>query len=240
MAGNMADEPVERAPEQAGEEETDDGDKLSTAMSSFDLLADEAAGSGLVAALVWVFALDWISGYDTSVFMDPFTTPNEYGKKAHCAFVVFIALTVGMGGFGVLVLTFYYNVMKLASFSVQKTGNLTKGGVRAAAETVVSLDKMTYIGRFLGVAFAFPCFMLSALIYLWYKVKHNSSMTEDAAKNQAIAVTVIITVFLAASFGCFIWIAVKYKGFKERVTGQAEAFAEQDAGKAWYHHAFKE
>lgn len=229
--------------EPTGEEPREEPvDQLSTALDSFDLLADEAAGSGLVAALVWVFALDWISGYETDVFNDVWQNatadPQTYQRKVHAAFAVFIALTVGAGGFGVMALTFYYNVMKLVNFQAQKTGLLTRVKTQAAAQMIVSLDKVTYVGRFLGVVVAFPAFMISAMIYFWAKVKHNSGLGEDGAKDQAIAVTVIISVFLAGAMVGFFWVAFKYKKFKETVTGQQDAFAEEE-GKEWHRHAFK-
>eukprot|EP00756_Hemistasia_phaeocysticola_P028988 Hpha_TRINITY_DN16204_c1_g1::TRINITY_DN16204_c1_g1_i1::g.15180::m.15180 len=232
----MASEPVEERGAPTTEEPTD---QLSTALGSFDLLADEAAGSGLVAALVWVFALDWINGYETDVFNDVWQNatadPQTYQRKVHGCFAIFIAITVGAGGFGVMALTFYYNVMKLVNFQVQKTGVVTRAKTEAAAQMIVSLDLITYIGRFFGVVLAFPAFMVSAMVYFWAKVKHNTGLGEDASEDQAIAVTVIIAVPLAAAGVAFIWMMLKYKKFKETVTGQADAFGAAD----WHKTAFR-
>lgn len=226
------------APDRERPEGPEPTEQLSTSLGAFDLLADEAAGSGLVAALVWVFALDWISGYETDVFNNPFenNTDDQYQKKMHGAFVGFIAITAGAGCFGVMLLTFYYNVVKLVGFQSQKTGELTREKTRAAAEMVVSLDGVTYFGRVLGVAVAFPTFMIAAVIYLWSKVRNLEALGEDTAKDQAIVVTVIISLFTAAGCAAFLWVTMKYIKFKEAVTGTS--FESEKDGEQWYNRAF--
>eukprot|EP00756_Hemistasia_phaeocysticola_P020597 Hpha_TRINITY_DN15726_c1_g3::TRINITY_DN15726_c1_g3_i1::g.40243::m.40243 len=204
-------------------------DHLQTAIDAIDKLADESSGVALIASLVWVFALDWANGYETDAFQNGHT--NEYETTLHGAFVVFIGICVGAGGFGVILLSLYYNVMKLISFQATKTGELTHQKVMEAYGMVDTCDVVTQVGRVFSVAIAFPAFMVAATIYFWAKNRHNMGMSWNGAKEQGIFVVSLITLFLIGSLGASAGILHRYGKFKKRASG--------DMPEGWWANWFK-
>lgn len=245
-AGAMA-ENTEPAPKDTGAAEEPD---LAMSIDSYSTLADEASGSALLAGLVWVFALDWVSGYDPEVFKkrswmeggatadDPlsYDCPQDdrcYDKSLHGAFVTFIAIAVGAGGFGVIVLSIYFNMMKLIAFQTNKKGALNKHSVRQAAEAVVGMDPYAYMGRALGIWVAFPAFLVSGVCYFWARVRYNMFVTDEAAYDQAVAGVVLMSFFMFAAFGGGLMLMLKYAAFKSAIYG-SDATANE-----WYKSAFE-
>eukprot|EP01062_Namystynia_karyoxenos_P059303 TRINITY_DN50755_c0_g1_i1.p1 TRINITY_DN50755_c0_g1~~TRINITY_DN50755_c0_g1_i1.p1 ORF type:complete len:254 (+),score=90.29 TRINITY_DN50755_c0_g1_i1:79-762(+) len=214
-------------PEPAAETE-DVMEQCGRCLDSWDKLADEAAGSAVVAALVWVFALSWVLDYDPSTFVHP-----EDGAKdsMHSAFIIILSITIGCGGLGVMILSVYFNAIKLMLFQLQKRGKYTVDQVRHMCQFAVSLDFWTFPARFLGLMAAFPLFMVCATILLWAKVNH--APLDFGGKG--IAVTCVVLSSVLTAFGCVgvLVISCKYNNFRKNL-----GLGEMGETKDWWRTAF--
>lgn len=202
---------------------------LQAAVDSWDKLADEGGNSAMLAGLVWVFALDWITGYES----DQFTNPDgEHEQTLHAVFVIFLAITVAGGCFGVIVLSIWVNTLKNMGFQVSKLGRLTADRVAAMSRTGVLMDKVAYVARFFGIFMAFPSFGLAAMVYMWVKVVHNDG---SGSKGQGIVIVSIISVFSFAAYACCLFMMWRYKQFRDAINlvNEKDGHAEK-----WYNTAF--
>eukprot|EP01062_Namystynia_karyoxenos_P032594 TRINITY_DN24035_c0_g1_i1.p2 TRINITY_DN24035_c0_g1~~TRINITY_DN24035_c0_g1_i1.p2 ORF type:complete len:214 (+),score=70.96 TRINITY_DN24035_c0_g1_i1:81-644(+) len=178
--------------------------EMEDSAASWDSVAAETGQAAFIAAFIWVILLEYLINYD----------PTAFGENSglHDAFVVTIAVGIGAGGAGLLLLCAYYNCLKLMGFQLRKRGSYTDDQVKHFREAAKSMEYWAYPGRILTLYLSFPAFLVAAGLYFFAKVRFGPL----GGKGEAIAGTVIVSALLLVAVTGIARISQKFRTHGQR------------------------